>query len=124
MVFTKEPHHYNTYNVHFDIILEFDKNGRLLQRYSFWDHLKEYQPYHAKFEIDASPCVLLSCSHGKRIEVLMIISTLTAFFWSRPIRLKTKIRHFGLAIGLSACCTEAWYSSLIKTQKNPMAHGG
>ena len=56
VVFTKEAHQYNNYTVDFDVILEFDKNGRQLQRYSFWDHLKEFQPYHAKFEIDvASP---------------------------------------------------------------------
>jgi len=52
VVFTKQPHNYNNYNVDFDVILEFDKNGRQLQRYDFWDHLKEYQPYHAEFNID------------------------------------------------------------------------
>ena len=54
VVFTKQPHNYNNYNVDFDVILEFDKNGRQLQRYAFWDHLKEYQPYHAEFNIDSS----------------------------------------------------------------------
>ena len=32
--FTREKHRYNGFNVDFDIILEFDKNGRQLQRYS------------------------------------------------------------------------------------------
>ena len=54
VVFTEEPHSYNNYQVNFDVILEFDKNGRQLQRYAFWDHLKEYQPYHAEFNIDSS----------------------------------------------------------------------
>jgi Arylsulfotransferase (ASST) len=50
--FTTETHDYNNCKVDFDIILEFDKNGKQLQRFSFWDHLKEFQPYHAPFVID------------------------------------------------------------------------
>jgi len=63
-VFNYELHNYNAYKVNFDNILEFDKNGKQLQRYSFWDHLKEFQSYHAEFGIDAaffpcSPLILL-----------------------------------------------------------------
>ncbi len=50
--FTTEIHRYNNFNVDFDIILEFDKNGKQLQCFSFWDHLKEFQPYKGKFVID------------------------------------------------------------------------
>jgi hypothetical protein len=57
VVFTKEIHDYNDYKVGFDVILEFDKNGRQLQRYSFWDHREEFKPYHAQFEIDVPPPV-------------------------------------------------------------------
>jgi outer membrane protein assembly factor BamB len=46
--------------VDFDVILEFDKNGRPLQRYAFWDHLKEYQPFHAKFGVDLAPFFSIS----------------------------------------------------------------
>ncbi len=57
--FTKETHDYNNYKVDFDIIFEFDKNGKELQHFSFWDHLKEFQPYHAKYGIDvAAPAIL------------------------------------------------------------------
>ena len=56
--FTRKIHHYNNYKVNFDIILEFDKNGNQLQRYSFWDHLKEFQPYHNKFQIDAAAPII------------------------------------------------------------------
>ena len=61
--FTQELRDYNGYKVDFDIILELDKNGRELQRYSFWDHLKEYLPYHAEFGIDAAffPGLPLMC---------------------------------------------------------------
>lgn len=58
--FTREIHDYNNYKVFFDVILEFDKNGKELQRYSFWDHLNEFKPYHAKFGIDVPfPAILL-----------------------------------------------------------------
>lgn len=58
--FTKETHLYNNNKVDFDVILEFDKNGKELQRFSFWDHLKEFLPYHNKFTIDAAfPLLLL-----------------------------------------------------------------
>jgi len=50
--FTQDVHDYNGYKVAFDVILEFDKNGRQLQRYSFWDHLTEFRPYHPRFAID------------------------------------------------------------------------
>ena len=52
--FTQELHDYNNYKVNFDIILEFDKNGHQLQRFSLWDHLNEFKPYHAEFGIDAT----------------------------------------------------------------------
>ena len=52
--FTQELHDYNNYKVNFDIILEFDKNGHQLQRFSLWDHIKEFKPYHAEFGIDAT----------------------------------------------------------------------
>lgn len=57
--FIQEAHDYNNYNVYWDVILEFDKNGKELQRFSFWDHREEFQPYHAKFGIDvALPSIL------------------------------------------------------------------
>ncbi len=67
--FTTETHNYNNFKVDFDIILEFDKNGNQLQRYSFWDHLKEFQPYHAKFGID---------------NTFLLASLIMIFEWKKP----------------------------------------
>lgn len=50
--FTTENHNYNNFKVDFDVILEFDKDGKELQRYSFWEHRKEFQEYKPKFIID------------------------------------------------------------------------
>ena len=58
--FSTDLHNYNDYKVDFDVILEYDKNGKELQRYSFWDHLKDFQPYHAKFGIDVSSPIILT----------------------------------------------------------------
>jgi Arylsulfotransferase (ASST) len=52
ITFTKEVHQYMGRDVEFDVILEFDKNGNLLDRFSLWDHLKEFQHYHKKLELD------------------------------------------------------------------------
>ncbi len=52
ITFTKEVHEYNGRKVEFDVILEFDKGGNLLTRFSFWDHLKEFQQFHRKLILD------------------------------------------------------------------------
>ena len=59
VTFIKEDKKYNNFNVDFDIILEFDKNGNELQRYSLYDHLKEFQRYTPQFGIDACPTIFL-----------------------------------------------------------------
>ena len=59
ITFTKEVHQYQGRDVEFDVILEFDKNGDLLDRFSLWDHLKEFQQYHKKLELDMPPTFLI-----------------------------------------------------------------
>lgn len=65
ITFTKEVHAYQGRNVEFDVILEFDKDGKELQRFSFWDHLKEFQKYHAKLELDMPPSFVIPETHRK-----------------------------------------------------------
>jgi len=55
ITFSKEVHQYQGRNVEFDVILEFDKDGNLLDRYSLWDHLKEFQHFHKKLILDMPP---------------------------------------------------------------------
>lgn len=50
--FGREVHEYKGRLVEFDIILEYDKNGKELSRFSLWEHLSKFQQYHKKFAID------------------------------------------------------------------------
>ncbi len=63
ITFSKELHTYNGREVNFDVILEFDKDGDQLSRYSVWDHLKEFQQYHGKLELDMPPNFPLPSEH-------------------------------------------------------------
>lgn len=65
ITFTKEVHDYNGRKVEFDVIVEFDKNGNELQRFSFWEHLKEFQQFHKKLELDMPPTFLIPEDHRK-----------------------------------------------------------
>ncbi len=63
MTFTKEVHRYNGRDVEFDVILEYDKDGNELQRYSLWDHLQEFQKYHKKLELDMPANIPMPQNH-------------------------------------------------------------
>jgi len=65
ITFTKEVREYKGRKVEFDVILELDKNGRELQRFSLWDHLKEFQQFHRKLELDMPPTHIIPESHRK-----------------------------------------------------------
>lgn len=65
ITFTKEVHTYQGRAVEFDVILEFDKDGNELQRYSFWEHLEEFQKYHKKLELDMPPTFIIPEDHRK-----------------------------------------------------------
>lgn len=69
ITFTKEVHEYRGRKVEFDVILEFDKDGRELQRYSLWDHLSEFQRYHRKLELDMPENVPIPESHKMKKSV-------------------------------------------------------
>ena len=52
IVLTKQVYDYNGRNVEFDVIVEFDKNGSFVNRWSTWDNLDDLQQYHKKLELD------------------------------------------------------------------------
>ncbi len=49
---TKQMHEYKGRKVEFDVILEFDQEGRELRRFSTWDHRQEFYQYHGPLPID------------------------------------------------------------------------
>ncbi len=52
LTFTKEVHSYKGRDVDFCAIVEYDMEGRQLQRYSTWEHLDELQKLHRPLELD------------------------------------------------------------------------
>jgi uncharacterized membrane protein len=52
ITFTKETHEYNGRKVEFDVILEFAKNGTLVDRWSTWDNLEYLHQFHKQLELD------------------------------------------------------------------------
>ena len=52
LTFTKEVHSYKGRKVDFCVIVEYDMDGRQLQRYSTWEHLGELQKFHRPLELD------------------------------------------------------------------------
>ena len=62
---TKDVHVYNGREVEFDVILEYNKNGTLIERFSLWDHLEEFQKWHNKLELDKPKNIILPENHRK-----------------------------------------------------------
>lgn len=52
ITFTKEVHEYNGRQVEFGVVLELDQDGNIIQEYSLYDHLQEFQQHHNKLELD------------------------------------------------------------------------
>lgn len=92
--FTREIHDLNGHRVYFDVILEFDKNGKELQRYSFWEHKEEYRSYHKPFGIDApagpSIPVLKELAKGHRSEGTYDYFHINSFVMIPPNPLENK----------------------------------
>jgi hypothetical protein len=53
ITFTKEVHKYNGRKVEFDVILELNKNGEILSRWSTWDNLDYLKQFHKPLELDS-----------------------------------------------------------------------
>lgn len=69
ITFTKEVHQYQGRDVEFDVILEFDKDGNLLDRFSLWDHLKDFQKFHKKLELDMPKIFLIPEEHREKKSI-------------------------------------------------------
>ncbi|MBF0490788.1 MAG: aryl-sulfate sulfotransferase, partial [Candidatus Omnitrophica bacterium] len=69
ITFTKEVHIYQGRDVEFDVILEFDKDGQLIKRFSLWDHLKEFQQFHKKLELDMPKTFVIPEEHREKKSV-------------------------------------------------------
>ncbi len=69
ITFSKEVHEYQGRDVEFDVILEFDKNGQLLDRFSLWDHLKEFQGYHHLLELDMPKTFIIPEEHREQKSI-------------------------------------------------------
>ncbi|MBU0614902.1 MAG: arylsulfotransferase family protein [Nanoarchaeota archaeon] len=52
IVLTKKVQKYMGRNVEFDVILELDKNGTIIKKWSTWEHLEELHKFHEKLELD------------------------------------------------------------------------
>ena len=64
ITFTKEVHQYEGRDVEFDVILEFDRDGNLLiAGFPLWDHLKEFQRFHRKLELDMPKTFIIPDGH-------------------------------------------------------------
>ncbi len=69
ITFTKEVHQYQGRDVEFDVILEFDKEGALLTRFSLWDHLKEFQRFHKPLELDMPHTFIIPEEHREKKSI-------------------------------------------------------
>ncbi len=61
----KEVHIYKGREVEFDTILKVHKNGTLVDYYSIYEHLEDFQQWHRKLELDNPIDVLLPENHKK-----------------------------------------------------------
>ncbi len=66
---TKETYEYNKRNVEFGVILKLDKNGKEIERWSTWEHLKELQQFHKPLELDRPPNALLPENAKKNTSI-------------------------------------------------------
>ncbi len=55
LTFTKEVHEYQGRKVEFDLILEFDKNGTQISKWSTWDNLETLQEFHRSLQLEQPP---------------------------------------------------------------------
>jgi len=69
ITFSKEVHEYKSRKVEFDIILEFNKDGDELQRFSLWENLKELQQHHRALELDMPPTFIIPEEHRKEKSI-------------------------------------------------------
>ncbi len=69
IVMGKEVHEYNGRMVEFDTILEYDKNGNLIQEYSLWNNLNYLKQFHPPLELDKSKSFFIPEEHKKNTSI-------------------------------------------------------
>lgn len=69
IVLTKSVHEYNERNVEFDVIVEFDKDGNFIKKWSTWEHLDDLHQYHDKLELDRAPSAVLKDNAWKNTSI-------------------------------------------------------
>ena len=69
ITFTKETHEYNGRKVEFDVILELDKNGTIVDRWSTWDNLEYLKQFHKPLELEQPPSFFIPEEHRKNMSI-------------------------------------------------------
>ncbi len=69
ITFTKEVHEYNGRKVEFDVILELNKNGKIIDEWSTWDNLKYLQQFHKPLELDQPASVIIPEENRKNASI-------------------------------------------------------
>ena len=69
IVLTKKVHDYEGRNVEFDVIVEFDKDGNFIRRWSTFEHLDDLQQYHDQLELDKPSSLLLKDNTWKNTSI-------------------------------------------------------
>lgn len=69
IVMSKKAEIYNGRNVEFDVLLEFDKEGEFLGKWSTYDNLEELQTFHRKLELDKPANIILPEDHKKNTSI-------------------------------------------------------
>lgn len=68
-VLTKDVHEYKGRDVEFGVIAELDKDGNEISRWSTWDHLKDFQKFHAPLELDKEEGSILPENTKKNLSI-------------------------------------------------------
>lgn len=69
MTMTKEAHEYNGRMVEFDVLVEFDKYGNIVDNWSTWENLEYLQSFHKKLELDKPASIILPENHKKNTSI-------------------------------------------------------
>jgi hypothetical protein len=69
ITFTKETHEYNGRKVEFDTILELNKNGTIIDRWSTWENLQYLKQFHKPLELDQSQNILIPEENKKNTSI-------------------------------------------------------
>lgn len=69
IVLTKETHEYNERKVEFDVIVEFDKDGNFIGKWSTWDNLEKIHQHHADLELDKAPSITVKDNAWKNTSI-------------------------------------------------------